>query len=583
MMKFGQIHVSIGRKMVIFQLLLLLIPVLAMGTISYGTSKSETTALIEKDLQHSVSMAVQMAVLLHQSVEEGLMTLEEAQEKMKEMILGPLQQDGTRPINREIDLGENGYFFVLDQEGNLLAHPLLEGDNIWDRTSSDGVYYIQDMIKKGQSGGGFTYYDWPLPDNSKEALKVSYSKLMPEWGWIIGGGSYFQDYNDGQKRIVNSMWWTLILCTVIGAALIYGFSRYLSRPINQVTKVSREIAAGNLALDPPVLKRKDELGQLAANFAGMTRTLRELVGNAKTTADYVERSVGQLTTSMDHTTDATRLITESIEKLSTGLDVQAKSTEEGARVMEEMAQGIQQIAETSASAFEQSEEMGRKARRGDEMIRLSVSQMDSVRTAFRELITAVSQLSQYSQHIVEFSNMINEIAGQTHLLALNASIEAARAGEHGQGFAVVAAEVRKLADQAVHASRQINTMIESVEATIASTNEVVRSSEREVNQGTSVIEETGLVFQDILASSRAVQEKIMEASSAAEQLSASSQEVAASIQQIAQIAADSSAGAQEVSAAAEEQLAQIQDIGDQVGKLKEQAQQLMAQVNRFNV
>lgn len=583
MMKFGQIHVSIGRKMVIFQLLLLLIPVLAMGTISYGTSKSETTALIEKDLQHSVSMAVQMAVLLHQSVEEGLMTLEEAQEKMKEMILGPLQQDGTRPINREIDLGENGYFFVLDQEGNLLAHPLLEGDNIWDRQSSDGVYYIQDMIKKGQSGGGFTYYDWPLPDNSKEALKVSYSKLMPEWGWIIGGGSYFQDYNDGQKRIVNSMWWTLILCTVIGAALIYGFSRYLSRPINQVTKVSREIAAGNLALDPPVLKRKDELGQLAANFAGMTRTLRELVGNAKTTADYVERSVGQLTTSMDHTTDATRLITESIEKLSTGLDVQAKSTEEGARVMEEMAQGIQQIAETSASAFEQSEEMGRKARRGDEMIRLSVSQMDSVRTAFRELITAVSQLSQYSQHIVEFSNMINEIAGQTHLLALNASIEAARAGEHGQGFAVVAAEVRKLADQAVHASRQINTMIESVEATIASTNEVVRSSEREVNQGTSVIEETGLVFQDILASSRAVQEKIMEASSAAEQLSASSQEVAASIQQIAQIAADSSAGAQEVSAAAEEQLAQIQDIGDQVGKLKEQAQQLMAQVNRFNV
>lgn len=583
MMKFGQIHVSIGRKMVIFQLLLLLIPVLAMGTISYGTSKSETTALIEKDLQHSVSMAVQMAVLLHQSVEEGLMTLEEAQEKMKEMILGPLQQDGTRPINREIDLGENGYFFVLDQEGNLLAHPLLEGDNIWDRQSSDGVYYIQDMIKKGQSGGGFTYYDWPLPDNSKEALKVSYSKLMPEWGWIIGGGSYFQDYNDGQKRIVNSMWWTLILCTVIGAALIYGFSRYLSRPINQVTKVSREIAAGNLALDPPVLKRKDELGQLAANFAGMTRTLRELVGNAKTTADYVERSVGQLTTSMDHTTDATRLITESIEKLSTGLDVQAKSTEEGARVMEEMAQGIQQIAETSASAFEQSEEMGRKARRGDEMIRLSVSQMDSVRTAFRELITAVSQLSQYSQHIVEFSNMINEIAGQTHLLALNASIEAARAGEHGQGFAVVAAEVRKLADQAVHASRQINAMIESVEATIASTNEVVRSSEREVNQGTSVIEETGLVFQDILASSRAVQEKIMEASSAAEQLSASSQEVAASIQQIAQIAADSSAGAQEVSAAAEEQLAQIQDIGDQVGKLKEQAQQLMAQVNRFNV
>jgi len=578
-----KLNFDIGIKMILFQIILLAVPVIVMGWISYDTSMKETTALIEKDLRHSVEMAVQMAVQMNQSVEDGQMTLDEAQERMKEFLLGPLQADGSRPINRDIDLGENGYFFVLNQEGTLLAHPLMEGENIWDRQSSDGVYYIQDMIRKGQEGGGFTYYNWPLPDNSAEAPKVSYSKLMPEWGWIFAGGSYFQDYNAGQRKIEQTMWLTLILCIAIGTVLIYAFSRHIARPISRIADYSRIIAEGNLSVDPPALKRKDELGRLADHFGVMTRALRTLIGNAKNMANQVGESAEKLTAAVNETTNATRQITASIESLSAGLDTQATSTQESARVVEEMALGVGQIAESSGEAFELSEEMSRHAVRGEDMLRQSIRQMESVRSAFGELTAVLSQLDRDSQRIEEFSGIIGAIAEQTHLLALNASIEAARAGEYGRGFAVVAAEVRKLADQSIGAAQQIAGLVQASKDMFARTGEVVERSGREIAGGVDIIAETGRVFEDILESSRKVLEKVTEVSSTAQELSAGTQEVAATIGHIAQIASESSGSAQEVAAAAEEQLAMTSEVNDQANALREQARLLMEQAGKFKV
>jgi methyl-accepting chemotaxis protein len=584
-MKHNRFHLkwNIGSKLILFQIVLLVVPIIIMGKITYDTSMYETTALIEKDLRHSVDMAVQTAVLLNKSVDDGLLSLDEAQERMKQILLGPMQEDGTRPINREIDLGENGYFFVLDQEGNLLAHPSMEGENVWDKRSSDGVYYIQELIRNGQEGGGFTYYDWPLPDNSAEARKVSYSKLMPEWGWVFAGGSYFQDYNAGQVRIEKTMWLTLILCVAVGTVLVYGFSRYLSRPISRIADFSRVIADGDLTVEPPVLKRRDEIGTLARNFGVMTRSLQEFIGNAKQMADQVGESAEKLTSAMDDTTNATRQIAESIASLSSGMEAQATSTDESARVVEEMALGVQQIAETSSASFELSEAMSRNAERGEQMLRQSVRQMESVQSAFRELTSVLAQLYRDSHRIEEFSGGIGEIAGQTHLLALNASIEAARAGEHGRGFAVVASEVRKLADQSNQAARQIAELVRTSREMFTRTGEVVERSGREIAGGVEIIEETGRVFGDILESSRRVLEKVTETSSAAQELSAGTEEVAAAIRQIAGIASESSGNAQEVAAAAEEQLAMIAEVNGQANTLREEARRLMEQADKFKV
>jgi methyl-accepting chemotaxis protein len=209
--------------------------------------------------------------------------------------------------------------------------------------------------------------------------------------------------------------------------------------------------------------------------------------------------------------------------------------------------------------------------------------MDSIRSAFDGLVVTIRRLIEYSSRIEEINITINDIASQTHLLALNASIEAARAGEQGKGFAVVAEEVRKLADQSANSSRQITQLVEAVQKTIHSAQQVVKQSGEEVDNGVSVIQETGRAFLSILTYARLVLEKIEDASSVAEQMSAGSQEIAASIQEISRITAESSGRAKEISAAAEEQLAIIRDIESRTRELNEQARRLQNQVQKFRV
>lgn len=574
---------SIGRKMIAFCLVLLILPIGIVGEIGYKVARNETNALIEKDLQHTVKFAIQMAGLLQRSVEEGLMSLEEAQELMKQTLLGPLREDGTRPINRDIDLGENGYFFVLDYEGNLLAHPTMEGQNIWDRQSSDGVYYIQDMIEKGRKGGGFTFYEWPLPDMSAEALKVSYAEAMPEWGWVFGAGSYFQDYNAGQFRILFALWTTLAVCVIVGSVLVYAFARYLFKPLRTIANYSEEIARGNLAVQPLSISRKDEIGMLADRFNGMVRTLRSLVRQAMDASDSVRRSARELAQAMSESTAANRQVESSIAALSEGIENQAKGTEESARVIQEMTQGIQQIAETSSAAFEAAGEMSRQAQKGNELMRHSAGQMDAVSQTFKDIVSTFENLTQYSAKIEEISAAIGQIANQTKVLALNASIEAARAGEHGKGFAVVAEEVRKLAGQSADFTLRITELADAVRQAAGNAEQAVARSDLEVRRGVSAIHETGIAFQSILDAAQHSAGKIEETSAAVEQMSAASQEIAASIQEISHIAGESSGKAREIATAAHDQQASLERIDRRIRELEDEAERLREQVNRFQV
>jgi methyl-accepting chemotaxis protein len=365
--------------------------------------------------------------------------------------------------------------------------------------------------------------------------------------------------------------------------IVYAFARYLSKPIEAMADYSAEIAKGNLAVQPLARTRKDEIGRLSSHFNEMAKTLRALVSEAVNAAENVRLSAERLSAAMSNATASTRQITESIEELSAGMENQAKGTEESSRVMEEMAQGIQHIAETSSIAFDAAENMSRHAQEGNEKIQQSIRQMDSIRSAFDGLVVTIRRLIEYSSRIEEINITINDIASQTHLLALNASIEAARAGEQGKGFAVVAEEVRKLADQSANSSRQITQLVEAVQKTIHSAQQVVKQSGEEVDNGVSVIQETGRAFLSILTYARLVLEKIEDASSVAEQMSAGSQEIAASIQEISRITAESSGRAKEISAAAEEQLAIIRDIESRTRELNEQARRLQNQVQKFRV
>ena len=133
---------------------------------SYKSANEGLDAAGKLTIQNAVTMAMQTIDALNKEVEGGKLGLEEAQERVKIYLLGEMQQDGTRPINNDINLGKHGYFVVYDEEGNEVAHPTLEGKNVWDVQDKDGQYLVREQIKAAQNGGGFTTYSWNFPDES---------------------------------------------------------------------------------------------------------------------------------------------------------------------------------------------------------------------------------------------------------------------------------------------------------------------------------------------------------------------------------------------------------------------------------
>lgn len=169
---------SIGSKLIAVTTILLVIPLLIAGIFSYQIAKSELDKKGQVILKNGVKQALAVIDLKQEEVENGYLTLEEAQEQVKTYLIGEMGSDGKRTITNNLELGEHGYFIVYDETGNEVAHPTLEGKNVWDTKDlgSNGYLFVQDQIKVAQNGGGFVYYTWNLPNSERLGPKITYQE-----------------------------------------------------------------------------------------------------------------------------------------------------------------------------------------------------------------------------------------------------------------------------------------------------------------------------------------------------------------------------------------------------------------------
>jgi methyl-accepting chemotaxis protein len=578
----GQKLHGIRFKLALFSLALLLLPTLVVGFVSYHVAKEETDELIRENLRDSVQLVIETIEMMEASVQRGEMTRAVAQEQVKIMLLGSKTADGKRPINKSIDLGPNGYFFVLDDKGTELAHPSLEGQNIWDKQTSDGEYFIQDMIHKAiDDRGGFTIYSWPLPNSTEEAEKITYAELAPEWGWIICAGSYWMDFNMGQDRIWEMLWITLAVCMILGGIGISLFSRHLVIPLKKLAAESRRIAEGDLTARPMQLRRKDEIGQLSEAFNQMNVSLNQLIRQASTSTVRLSVVTEELTASVDETIRSVEQVTQAVQEVAQDMENHSAGIEETGRAMEEMTRGIIKVAEASSVALESSSFTAERAEAGDRMIEQSNDQMQAIRSTVHQLAAEIGLLNDRSREIGEIIQLITDIAGQTNLLALNAAIEAARAGEEGKGFAVVAGEVRKLAERSQEAAGQVTELVDAIRTQIEHAVEAMDRGEREVAAGASTVEETGRIFNEIHQAARTVLEQIQEASASSQQMSAGAEQISAALQEVTRIAETTGGRAQSILASSEEQLAAMEQIGAMNRTLNELMNELKSATANF--
>jgi len=374
-----------------------------------------------------------------------------------------------------------------------------------------------------------------------------------------------------------------VVVVMITAVITFYLLIKRMKPLTELTAVANRISKGDLTVDAVEVKSQDEVSVLAHAINGMVDNLRELIQKINSASLQVASSSQALLASAESTSQTTEGAAMTIQELASGSEAQVRSSEESLVSMEEMAQGIQRIAATSALVSEASLESATEAEQGNRSIRLAIQQMNAINVSTHNTQDVIATLDNRSKEIGQIVGVITGIAAQTNLLALNAAIEAARAGEHGRGFAVVADEVRKLAEQSEISAGQITALIEEMQADASKAVETMAVGASEVGSGLRVVNEAGDAFQKIVVSARHVSEQIQEISAATEELSAGSEEVTASVDELTTIAKNSFSQSQQVAEASEQQLAVIQDITASVATLSQIAQELQETVSRFKV
>ena len=575
---------SIKSKLILISILLLSIPLLAASFTSYQISKTSLDEIGKTNLKNNVEMTISMIDSLNEEVEKGNITLEQAQEKVKTSILGEKKSDGTRPINKNIDLGENGFLFVLDQEGTQIAHPSLEGQNFWNDKDSNGLAYVQEMVKVGNNDGGFVYYERPLPSkDNKIEQKVTYSKTDPHWGWVINASTFMLDFNESAQGILATLLKMAGITLIIGIFVSWLFASRMAKPIKMVTVRMNALAEADLSGEPLQIQSKDEIGNLAHSMDDLQEKLKSMVHQISHASHLLTNQSGGLTQSANEVATGTEQVASIMEELAAGSEVQANHSGDLSTSVAAFSQKVQEANKHGEQIQQSSHKVLDMTQAGSGLMNESTAQMTNLDQIVKESVQKVNDLQQQSHEISKLVYIIKDVADQTNLLALNAAIEAARAGEHGKGFSVVAEEVRKLAEQTANSVTEITNIVQAIQGGFQLVTKSLEGVFSGVAQGKTQLESTADTFNGISLSVTEMVQNISSISTNLYDMASTSNELNRAIKEIASAAEESSAGVEEISAATQQTSSSMEEVARSAINLGELAEELNALIKRFKL
>jgi len=372
----------------------------------------------------------------------------------------------------------------------------------------------------------------------------------------------------------------LIFAIFSSILMCIGLTRSILIPLRQFDKAARRIAEGDFTANVR-LSSKDELGRLSRVLQEMNDSLKSIITNVQRASMEVGCTAQALSTSSENMKASTDQISSTTQEMATGAGHEAKKISEVSRAMKEMSESVQQVARNSQKAAEGATSASTNAQHVGKMSGEVAQKMNEIQSTVDNSAVVIKQLDGKSHKIGEIIGVITNIADQTNLLALNAAIEAARAGEHGRGFAVVADEVRKLAEESRSAAKQITGLVKEIQQGTMQAVVTMEQGTKTVGEGTKTIGETVFAINQIVKVAGDVANMVQEIAAAAQEQSDSVEEVTASVEDVSTIIEESAAGSQQTSATAEEQARSMDELLNQAKELAVLSEELQMSTSHF--
>ncbi|WP_404454425.1 methyl-accepting chemotaxis protein [Oceanobacillus kapialis] len=370
---------------------------------------------------------------------------------------------------------------------------------------------------------------------------------------------------------------------VIGGVLIFFISRRVSRNLGQVVTISNQIADGNLAVEPMDYKGKDEIGRLATAINGMAANLRNVIQQVATVSQTVSSHSEELTQSAGEVKAGSEQVAETMQELASGTETQANNASDLAEVISSFTTKVHEANDKGGLVQQATNEVMNMTDEGSTLMEDSTKQMAAIDQIVKEAVQKMEGLDAQSKEISKLVSVIKDIAEQTNLLALNAAIEAARAGEQGKGFAVVADEVRKLAEQVSVSVTDITRIVTGIQTESTSVAQSLEAGYTEVEKGTTQLRTTGETFQGIQLFVTEMTNSVKQISDNLSEMATSSEEMNRSIEEIAAISEESAAGVEQTSASSQQTSSSMEEIAGSSEQLAKLAGELNALVSKFRL
>ncbi|MCE5286089.1 MAG: methyl-accepting chemotaxis protein [Pelosinus sp.] len=495
------------------------------------------------------------------------------------VIYGSINMDGLIKKVLDIKVGQTGYAYVLQEDGSVIMHPdkeiVMKANAIKDEKFPQALRSVNERIVKGETG--LASYDYAGTNKM-----VAFAPL-PGIKWFLAINVPTAEISGAVSALTTISLTTIIVVLVLTMFVIAWIARRIARPIQALEAAADRVANGDISQMKIEIVSNDEIGRLGQSFEQMVQNLRHLIQKIHGATEQVAASSQELTASSEQSAQAANQIAVSITDVAAGASEQMAVANDTTAVVEQISTSIKQMAANANQVADYSVQAADKAKTGDKAVGQAVAQMGQIRTTVIASAQVVAQLGERSKEIGQIVDTISGIAGQTNLLALNAAIEAARAGEQGRGFAVVADEVRKLAEQSQDAAKRIAELIGEIQGETGKAVAAMDNGMKEVKTGAEVVNHAGTAFREIADLVAEVSSQVKEISATMQQMAAGSQHIVGSVKKMDSLGKKSAGEAQGVAAAAEEQLASMEEIASSSQALAKLAQDLQNGVTQFRL